>query len=145
MFYPKGPRRYIDSPPFQTSMNGNCVWARLVLQNPNDRRFMSIYVHLNIPFRNAFQAIIKFALVDQAEGPPWQHRIERCSGSLANINDCLGVNDFIEQNIIHIADSRYVRDGSICLIVKIEQTAEERFTNHPPNIQDALLRLQSIV
>lgn len=133
----------IESPQFELPKNGPRFWARLILQDLTNSGYMSIHVHLTFPFRYAFQATIKIVLVDQSENPPWKHHIKSCSGNLANVNDHVDMDHFIE--LTNIVNSRFIRDDSIHLIIKVEERTVEEFINHPASIQDALLQMAAHV
>ena len=128
-------KSYIDSPPFETSISGHCLWARLHPRSQNNPRYTSLHIHLNAPYGGPFRGSVKFLLVDQSKEPPWEHPTSTCQGTLTDVG-------FIEHACILQAESRHVRNGSIWIIIKVHQTAEEKFMNYEPNMRDAFTCLE---
>ncbi|CAF1135337.1 unnamed protein product [Rotaria sp. Silwood1] len=135
-----GKQPFIDSDQFQTSMNGQRLWARIYLNGKSDRKFISFHIHLNFPVYNTFSGYIEFILVDQSTNIPLEHIIKRCPVEMNNVNDCIGFDDFIDKNLLHKKSNPYILNHSVYFIVRIEQTDQQKFIHLPLNVQDALAR-----
>ncbi|CAF1111572.1 unnamed protein product [Adineta steineri] len=131
----------IDSSYFQTCADsGHRLWCRLYLNGKTDPKFISLKVHLNFPINNPFCGVIHFCLVDLSKNRPFQHIIKSCTVNEDNVNTGVGFDDFTDKNVLHGASSQYIHDDSICLLIRIEQTNEQKFANFNENIKDALLQ-----
>ncbi|UJR32185.1 hypothetical protein I4U23_019649 [Adineta vaga] len=130
---------YIDSPKFQTPLNGHKVWVRLYLNGNAKSKYLSIKLHLNFPIHNPFSAGIKFILVDQGT-QPLQHIIKSCDASGSDVNASFGFDEFIDKNFLHINDNSYVLDNSICFVIHINQTQEQKLAHLDANTRDAIIQ-----
>lgn len=128
----------IDSPIFETIMQGHRVFARVYFNGKNDPKFLSFHVHLNPPVRDTFRGDIMFGLVDQSRNNPLEHIIRSCNGEMTDVNCCLGFDEFADKNVIQKEENPYVIDDSICLFICITQTNRDKYANLPPNVQHAL-------
>ncbi|CAF2519237.1 unnamed protein product [Rotaria sp. Silwood2] len=135
---------FIDSDPFQTSMNGQRLWARIYLDGKTNSKFISFHIHLNFPVCKIFTGYIKFILVDQSNNTQLQHIIKRCSAEMNNVNDCVGFDDFIDKNLLHQESNPYICNDSAYFIVFVEQTNQEKFIHLSSNVQDAIFQSSSV-
>lgn len=113
---------FIDLPQFRLSEDGPRFWVRLYPRmNHNGSVCMSIYLYLNTPFRRCFRGTIEFILLNQTTSSSSQHYMRSCSGEILEVNGCLGLDEFFSYDWIHQANNPCVRNGSICVKVRIRE------------------------
>ncbi len=125
-------------------MHGHRLWCRLHLAGITDHKSISLHVHLNFPVKDSFSGTINFVLVDQSPNKPLKHIRKYLNGEIKDVNGCLGFNHFIDKNLLHQAENRYILNDTICLLVYNEQTIEQKFANLPENVRDALMSIQQM-
>ncbi|CAF1059993.1 unnamed protein product [Adineta steineri] len=136
-----GKQPYIDSPYFQTCADrGHRLRCRVYLNGETNLKSISLKIHLNFPIFNPFCGIIKFILVDRSKNRRLQHIIKSCTVNEDTVNTGVGFDNFIDKNVLHGASSQYIHDDSVCFLIRIEQTNEQKFANLNENIKDALLQ-----
>ncbi|CAF3498677.1 unnamed protein product [Rotaria sp. Silwood1] len=128
----------INSKQFQALTDGQRLFARVHLNGKTNAKFISFHMHLNFPVRNTFIGHIKFILVDQSDNYPLKHIIRCCSAKMYNVNDCIGFDDFIDKTQLRQESHRYIPNNSAYFIVCVEQTNEEKLSQYPSNVRDAI-------
>ena len=112
---------HINSPSFKLSEDGQRFWIRLYPKSDNNDRTMSIYAYFNIPVHGRFQGNIEFAIYDQTTNQSPQHYIKNCEGEMSDVATPLGLDNFVEHDWIHQPNNPCVRDGSICVKIRITE------------------------
>jgi len=133
-----GNKPYVNSRPFQISINGRRVWARIYFNGKTDHKFISVHVHRNLPDDGIFDAAVKFVLIDQNTSHSPQHYTESCNGKMDVVGSCLGFDTFIDQKMLREEGNRYVRDDSIYLLIYVKQIDQEKLAKLPKYVQDVL-------
>ena len=131
---------FVDSSIFQTCMDGHRIWCRFHPNGKTNPAFISLNVHFNFPMHRPFCGRIHYVLVNQSTNQPLQHVIRYCDVTTDNVNSCFGFDEFVDKNILHGESNPYIHDDSICILIHVEQTNEEKFANLEGNIKDAILQ-----
>ena len=129
---------YIDSPPFFTSNNGQKVYVRLYLDGNRDRKYVAAYLHMDIPEQSPFKGTVRFTLIDQSKRGPCDNIAKDCHGSLVQIGDCIGCENFTDKNNLHGDGNRFIRDDKFILLVQLRPNGGRKFGNMLPGLLHAM-------
>ncbi len=133
-----GNKPYVNSRPFQTSIQGPRLWARVCFNGKINHKFISVHVHQNFPAGDSFDAAVKFVLIDQNTSNSPQHYTESCTGKMDGVGSCLGFDNFIDKKMLEEKGNRYVRNDSIYFVIYVKQIDQEKIANLPKYVQDAV-------
>lgn len=139
-----GKKRFIDSDGFKTSTNGNLLRARLYPNGHTDNKFISIHILSDNRVIETFDGTITFVLVDQSSNNILQHQKRCWPNEKESSNKLFGFDKFVDKNLLHQADSRYVNhhNNTTCILIYVKPTNENKFDNYSANVRDAFKLLE---
>jgi len=134
-----GNKPCVNSRPFQTSIRGHRLWARVYFHGKTNPKFISVHVHRNFgPADDILDAAVKFVLIDQNTSNSPEHYTESCTGKMDDVGSCLGFDNFIDKKMLEEKGNRYVRNDSIYLLIYVKQIDQEKIAHLPKYVQDAV-------
>jgi hypothetical protein len=135
-----------DSPRFQSligehPLNVLLFWHGDRLDN---RKFISIHLALNPGGNNSLIIPVTFCLVDQINHH--EHYIQQTNVHLTrqNIGTIVCFPQFIQTTNVYVEGSRFVKDDTLCLIVKLHENQLNQYNNYSVSIQNALQQINSL-
>lgn len=135
----------IDSPRFSSLTGKHPLNARLYLHGDKENypKYISIYIILNPGGTNNLDIPLTCSLVDQTNN--YQHILRRVRVHLNqnNIGSICKFSKFIQAIEVHKEDSKFVKNGSLCLIVKLHEDQANEYNHYSPSIQNAVQQINS--